>query len=146
MAEDLLHRIADLAERAYARAASRIAGIAFVVSTRRPGSHCSRQLLRLRVVPLPAQVFEPAVLLLFDRVVNLQERYLELLAFQLVLVHADHDPLLLLDRLLVPVGRVGNLALGEAVLDGLDHSAQRVDLPEVVVAPSSIWLVSASTK
>ena len=50
-----------------------------------------------------------------------------------VAVDADDDALAAVDLALELVRRVGDLALREAALDGLDHAADLVDLVEVLV-------------
>src|SRR5512136_1520392 len=64
--KDLRHRRADLAER-----------------TASAGG-----------VALLAQVVQPAMLFLLNRIVNLEQRYLDSLTLEFVFVHADHDPFL----------------------------------------------------
>jgi hypothetical protein len=62
-------------------------------------------------------------------------------------VDADDDALAAVDLRLQLVGRVGDLALREEVLDRLHHPPEGVDAGEVLArAPSSISSVSASTK
>ena len=72
----------------------------------------------------------PGHLLVADVLVDVEDR--ERLLVHHVLVDAHDDLLLPLHRLLELEGRLLDLALREAALDGRHHSAHRVDLAEVL--------------
>ena len=86
----------------------------------------------LALVALGLGPVEPRALTLLGRRVGAVDVELGL-ALELELVHPDHDPLLRVDLALIREGGVGDLPLGEAVLDRFDHPAELVDAVEVLI-------------
>src|SRR5262245_59204017 len=135
---DFLVFAPHLAERIAHLADGRIGADAIEQRIHRVGVRTGRTAERVErardrvVVARAPQRLETRELRFGGRLVDVENRVRRLVVLDVV-VDADDDLLPPLDRLLELVRRLGDLALREALLDGLDHPAHPVDDVEVVV-------------
>ena len=107
--------------------------------------HLGQRRLRGRGVPLGPDACRPLELAPLDLGVEAVELDLLLLVLH-ELVHADDDPLALLDLLRVAVGRLLDLRLDEALLDRGDRAAALLDPVDQLERPRLELAVSSSRK
>src|ERR1019366_1020733 len=138
LAEDLAQDGALLAERHIGLGAAQKMGHQVRLRRAWPGRRITKAGqggLHRRGIPLPPRPIEPVELASPGPIGNLEERDRQALSLIHLAVDPHDRPLTGVELALESIGRVGNLALGVALGDRLDHPAATVDL--VQVAPDS---------